>query len=224
MTVTIDGRPGQGVALAWREHGGPPVRPPLHRGFGSVIIERTVPFELQGTADIRYVLGGFEADFFIPVRYVHWNETGGTAKPAGPALSTEDITIPSYPRPLEALGVLLLEDNMIAAMAAEDLLHELGAKSVWAVSTVAAAAQTADSEPVGFAMLDINLGTETSLMLAADLHARGIPVLFASGYGDDIDLGGIHTSLLTIKKPYLRDQLSKAIVQTLHAPAQAAAQ
>ena len=34
--------------LRWRERDGPAVRLPERRGFGSVIVERTVSFDLQG--------------------------------------------------------------------------------------------------------------------------------------------------------------------------------
>jgi hypothetical protein len=42
-------------------------------------------------------------------------------------------------RPLAGFNVLLLEDNLIVALEAEGLLRSLGAASIVAVSTVAAA-------------------------------------------------------------------------------------
>jgi hypothetical protein len=50
-----------------------------------------------------------------------------------------------------------------------------------------------------FAMLDINLGIESSLGFAASLRERRTPFLFASGYGQhgepaDIALQGSHQS------------------------------
>jgi PAS domain S-box-containing protein len=40
--------------IAWTERGGPPVRPPERRGFGSRIIELALPNELGGAVDLDY--------------------------------------------------------------------------------------------------------------------------------------------------------------------------
>ena len=46
-TVHVAAEPASdGLWLRWRERGGPPVRAPERRGFGSVIVERTVEFDL----------------------------------------------------------------------------------------------------------------------------------------------------------------------------------
>jgi PAS domain S-box-containing protein len=39
------------LKLSWREHGGPPVSPPQHRGFGSFLLERSLAQDLDG--DVR---------------------------------------------------------------------------------------------------------------------------------------------------------------------------
>src|SRR6202034_1497801 len=59
-----------GLWLRWRERGGPAVREPERRGFGSVIVERTVDFDLHGKTAIRFAPAGFEADFFIPSEHI----------------------------------------------------------------------------------------------------------------------------------------------------------
>jgi two-component sensor histidine kinase len=42
------------LVLDWSEMGGPAVKAPTRRGFGSTIIERSIPYELKGEAEIRY--------------------------------------------------------------------------------------------------------------------------------------------------------------------------
>ncbi|MGV8985334.1 MAG: chemotaxis protein CheB [Cypionkella sp.] len=42
----------------WSESGGPPVSPADHRGFGSSLIERVLPMELNGTVSVTYPVGG----------------------------------------------------------------------------------------------------------------------------------------------------------------------
>src|SRR5205085_1981754 len=49
------------LSIGWRETGGPAVQAPKRRGFGSLIVERSIPHELKGEAAIRYELGGLEA-------------------------------------------------------------------------------------------------------------------------------------------------------------------
>ncbi|MEM6827074.1 MAG: HWE histidine kinase domain-containing protein, partial [Pseudomonadota bacterium] len=44
VQVTIARTPDDNLSIAWRERGGPPVRPPSRRGFGSTIIEKSIPF------------------------------------------------------------------------------------------------------------------------------------------------------------------------------------
>lgn len=45
---------GERLDIAWTERGGPPVRPPERRGFGSRIIELALPNELGGEVDLDY--------------------------------------------------------------------------------------------------------------------------------------------------------------------------
>ena len=48
----VDGK--REIALSWREEGGPPVTPPKRKGFGQVVIERTVSRAVGGKVDINY--------------------------------------------------------------------------------------------------------------------------------------------------------------------------
>ncbi|RAI42623.1 HWE histidine kinase domain-containing protein, partial [Rhodoplanes roseus] len=63
------GRDG-GLALRWRESGGPPVVPPKRRGFGSTVIERSIRHDLKGEASVDYAPTGLVARFAIPAAYV----------------------------------------------------------------------------------------------------------------------------------------------------------
>jgi two-component sensor histidine kinase len=46
------------LQLTWRESGGPPVEPPERKGFGSVLIERSIRQELNGTAELLFDRSG----------------------------------------------------------------------------------------------------------------------------------------------------------------------
>jgi light-regulated signal transduction histidine kinase (bacteriophytochrome) len=205
---------GGGLLFKWVERGGPLVKQPTRRGFGSVIIERVVPFDLQGTAKVAYLPEGVEAEFFIPLEYLAATPVEiETAADERPVASVQHAEAKS--KPLADLRVLLLEDNLIVALEAENLLHELGAASVTAVSSISGAINLCNSKSFDFAVLDINLGFENSLSFAGRLRESKIPFVFASGYGEQRSSGESRISELTVSKPYDLESLSAAIGLTL---------
>lgn len=214
VEVTLSVVPDEGLRFKWRETGGPVVTPPTRRGFGSVIIERVVPFDLQGTALVSYFAAGLEAEFFIPERHLASPDVADFGTPDAISAPTSDEAQTNN-QPLAGFNVLLLEDNLIVALEAEDILRSLGAKSIVAVSTTAAAVKIRETTAIDFAMLDINLGFENSLGFAASLRASKIPFLFASGYGEQRKAGDSLLAELTVSKPYDREALQSAIALTL---------
>ena len=56
------------VVIEWREVGGPIVKPPTRRGFGSRLIERGLAQELGGRARIDYHPGGVTCEIVSPLR------------------------------------------------------------------------------------------------------------------------------------------------------------
>jgi PAS domain S-box-containing protein len=57
---------GQRLALTWRELGGPAVRAPAHRGFGTRVIERGLAHELGGAGGLDYRPEGLVCTMIIP--------------------------------------------------------------------------------------------------------------------------------------------------------------
>jgi two-component sensor histidine kinase len=56
--------------LAWREAGGPLVRPPTRRGFGRTLIEGVVAYELSGRARLDFREDGLAYDLEAPLEQV----------------------------------------------------------------------------------------------------------------------------------------------------------
>ena len=214
VEVTLDPVDGEGVYIRWREIGGPAVVAPTRRGFGSVILERTIPFDLQGTAKLRYLLAGLEAEFFIPHQHV-------LVTSESPAMEVRSVAngaslpMPAYDMPLRGAHVLLVEDNMLIALETEDMLREMGAVNVLLASTITEAERLIADQRFNFAMLDINVGRGTSFDLATQLRAMGTPFIFATGYGDELALERRNGVEVLIQKPYERDHLARAIQQVL---------
>ncbi|MDF2386099.1 GAF domain-containing protein [Nostoc ellipsosporum NOK] len=198
------------LAIAWRERGGPAVQPPKRQGFGTTIITRSIPYDLGGRADVRYPLTGLEADFRVPARYIEIDPSraGHPAAPSAPAPGT------AVPKLLSGV-VLLVEDSLIIAMDAEDILTRLGAHRVVTAGTLAQAREEIARETFEAAVLDVNLGAETSLPLADDLIAAQVPFLFATGYGEQLKLPGEHAAALVTQKPYTLASISRALSDLL---------
>nr|AGU09947.1 Phytochrome region [uncultured organism] len=195
------------LLVDWQEEGGPAVVAPTRRGFGSTIIERSIPFDLGGTAEIHYRLSGFEAHFCIPSRHVARVLRDAKSRSSANSAPKVDRGV------LAERHALLVEDSMIIALDGEDALRSLGAASVVTAATVARAMTLIESQPIEFALLDFNLGIETSLAIADTLRERNVPFLFATGYGDQLDLPERLKGTPVVRKPYGTDMLSRAIVE-----------
>lgn len=106
-----------------------------------------------------------------------------------------------------ATRVLLVEDSMIIALDTEECLLQIGAAAVTVQGTVAGALEALATEDFAFALLDFNLGSESSDRVAEELRARGIPFWLATGYNEMADkLREIGARGLLLK-PYGREEL-----------------
>lgn len=56
--------------FSWRERGGPPASPPTRRGFGTQLIERGIPDQLGGRAELAWLPSGLRCDFVVPATHV----------------------------------------------------------------------------------------------------------------------------------------------------------
>jgi DNA-binding response OmpR family regulator len=106
--------------------------------------------------------------------------------------------------------VLVVEDEIMVAIYVEDLLTELGFEVVGIATGLRQALPLARSGNFDFAVLDINLAGEMSFPIADILRERGIPFLFASGYGSK-GLTEDYRSATRIQKPFVSEQLARAI-------------
>lgn len=196
------------LMVRWAEQGGPPVNPPSHRGFGSTIIENSVPYDLGGMAEIEYNASGLTASFCIPSRYIaHVLEDCAPAASAVALASVESDL-------LAGEIVLLVEDSMIIALDGEDALTDIGAREVFTAPSVARSLALIEEGQISYAVLDYNLGGETSVSVAEALLSRGIPFIFATGYGEALELPESLKGAIIVKKPYNAAALTVAIAMT----------
>jgi light-regulated signal transduction histidine kinase (bacteriophytochrome)/CheY-like chemotaxis protein len=204
-TVTVETRvdDSNNLIIDWRERGGPPVQAPTRRGFGSAVIERTIPYDLKGEAQIDYELAGVHAHFLIPGDFVRRVDKAAPQVDTAIKVAPEDLTIPG--------DVLLVEDNYIIALDAEDALRRLGAHEIRTAGNVNSALELIDERPPEFAVLDVNLGIETSFEIANRLLALGVPFAFMTGYGESESFPEELSHVPRIRKPFTHQTLAAVL-------------
>ena len=162
---------------------------------------------------VSYKLTGVEASFSIPAKFVSENKRQ-PSKESQNFLRSEtkrsvrkpnirDTTLPEH--------VLLVEDNMIIAMDAEEALLRIGMGRVTLASSTTRALQEIEKDAPDFALLDFNLGSESSETIAEALSERGIPFCFATGYGESISKMSDTGALGVLKKPYSDSDITKLL-------------
>jgi two-component sensor histidine kinase len=60
---------GDNMILRWVERGGPRVTPPIHKGFGHVVMADIVARALDGTVDLDFTKEGLTWTLVIPARH-----------------------------------------------------------------------------------------------------------------------------------------------------------
>ncbi|MFC3839422.1 response regulator [Paracoccus rhizosphaerae] len=111
---------------------------------------------------------------------------------------------------MTALRVLLVEDEMLIAMDMEDMLVAMGYVVVGPAMRLQKAVEKARVENLDLAVLDVNLAGERSFPVAEVLRERGIPFIFATGYGTAA-LTEEFEGTITLQKPVDPGQLRAAI-------------
>ena len=189
------------LVLAWEERNGPPVTPPQRRGFGTIVIEQSIPFELRGDASIEHRPEGVRARFMIPHDFVR---TGGDEP-----VSRRSPTAPAQVE-LKGKNLLLVEDSMMIALDVQTMLQNCGA-AVEIAATTSDARRALKLNAFDAAILDVNLYIETSFAVAEDLQDRAIPFVFATGYGETISVPERFKDAHVISKPYAEETLRAAL-------------
>jgi two-component sensor histidine kinase/DNA-binding response OmpR family regulator len=168
-----------GLELQWVESGGPRVRAPSTSGYGTRVVTTSVEGQLGGRATFEWRAEGLRCILWIPpgekLQFAGRRLNGrGGAPVAADARSS---------RPASPSRMLIAEDEALVAIMMEDVAIELGWSVVGPFSRTADALAAAKTDDIHAAILDVNLGGETVYPVADTLMARGVPFVFATGYG-----------------------------------------
>ncbi len=200
-----------GFQLTWTESGGPTVKSPVRRGFGSTLLEQVTSRELNGETIIEPRPAGVVAKLR-----------------AGPAtVVPRPETVPDAPKPrvvetvapfsggsnLRGARVLIVEDAVLLAMELEMGLSEAGAVIIGPAYELEDATALLDQQ-IDAAVLDANLNGHAVTPIAEVLAARKIPFVFATGYGETVGALGRFDAPM-IRKPYDVTEVAAALAELL---------
>jgi CheY-like chemotaxis protein len=109
--------------------------------------------------------------------------------------------------------VLIVEDNFLVALDIESFLKELGFASCVVASTVPFALHLLAAHRPCLALVDVDLGAETSEAVARELDRVGVPFLFLTGYEDGTTLTRQFPHVTVLAKPFTMADFDKCVTQ-----------
>jgi len=110
----------------------------------------------------------------------------------------------------EPFRLLLVEDEALIALMLEDMVEGLGCAVTAVAPRVALGLSMAEAGDFDLAILDVNVAGENVEPVAERLAAKGVPFVFATGYGE----AGVPLRFRdrpVVAKPFRTDQLEAAI-------------
>lgn len=113
---------------------------------------------------------------------------------------------------LAGLKIVLVEPINLVALDSQAGLMEAGASSVDIVVTNAEAVARMRSGAVDAAIVDIDLGCPSGIAVADEMAETGIPLVFATGYGQTALLPARLAAIPFVAKPYLLQDLIAALM------------
>jgi PAS domain S-box-containing protein len=194
------------VRVVWRERGGPALTERIDSGFGTTLI-RSAFRDADAGVELRHEPEGVVCEMRIPVRRLSgWGPHSAFAEPTR--------AVPS-PSGMHRLRVLVAEDEPIVRMELVQILEEAGAVVVGEAATTTQAVVLARKGGIDAAILDLNLNGESIGPVAEMLHARGVAIIFASGYQDLDGLPPALRHLPRLQKPVSPAELVTALASAM---------
>lgn len=211
---------GGGFELEWSETGGPTVPPLRREGFGLLLLTEVTGRELGGDVKIQFNSGGVRALIRADSHALAADDgppptperrRQSRAEPGGASQGP-----PSAARAAEVRGlkVIIVEDAMLLALELETGLTDAGAIVLGCAAELDEAMALVDL-PMDAAVLDANLNGQSVRPVAEALRKRGVPFIFATGYGD---AGGAPEGfdVPIVRKPYDVTQIAAALAEVTH--------
>ena len=111
-------------------------------------------------------------------------------------------------------SVLLVEDEVMIRMMVADMLGELGYRVAAEAGDIDDAVRLVQTTDFDIAILDVNVNGRVISPVAEAVTLRGLPFLFATGYGS-AGLPEKFRDIPTLQKPFQMATLQRAIEDAL---------
>ena len=201
----------QAFVMSWTEEGGPPVVMPAQLGFGSKVIGHLIESSLTGTVELDFPPPGLSWRLTCPKELVEG------CQPRRARAQPVPVSAPS--RTLRR--ILVVEDEPLVALEIAHILTKAGFEVVGPTRDVAGAMSLLEQRGCDAAVLDINLGRETSEPVALELIKRKTAFVTLSGYSEPQQTGAFGGAPV-LAKPINPKLLIATIRQCLDEGARAA--
>jgi CheY-like chemotaxis protein len=116
----------------------------------------------------------------------------------------------SEAKPASTKRVLIVEDELMIRMLLEGMLEDLGHTVAGQAGTIEEALALARQADFDVALLDVNLNGKAITPVVAVLAARGLPFVFASGYGQR-GVPEEYRDSPALQKPFQAEALAAAL-------------
>lgn len=187
VQIRIAPQSESGAFITWTESAGPTVRPPRRDGFGLNIMQTALGAD--GRVSIEYRPEGIVCEIEL------------LASRPQPTMDIARTTVLPVEMPnLKGNRILVLEDEALIALSLEMTLSDEGVTVVGPFSSAAQAMEAID-DGIDAAVLDVNLGRNTSLDVAQRLAKMGKPFVFVTGDGDWHRVANTFPDVPILEKP-----------------------
>jgi CheY-like chemotaxis protein len=212
VTWSVRANRGRELLLQWQESGGPAVRAPSTRGFGTTLIERSLAAH-GGEAAVHYRADGVACDIRLPLAENTLSREGmsGVLSQARVSLAPSEWAGPSG---LRGKRILVVEDEPLIAMDIGASLSDAGCEVVGPAPSIESAKALIAAADFDAALLDANLGGRPADELAAALTRLNIPFIFVTGYGRE-GLPEAFRQGPVISKPFMPEQAVAMLARLL---------
>ena len=194
-------------AMSWIESGGPEVAKPARSGFGSTVIGRMLKMSLGCAAKVDFDPTGLIWRIVCPAAGLIESDAPPAPKLNGGPTAKEPVLVTGR-------RILVVEDEALIAMDFAETLSSAGYAVIGPANSVAQALALISQFGCDAAVLDTNLGAETSEPVARALVARGTPYIATSGYSREQQPEFMQTAPL-LGKPVSGEMLLAEIDQCL---------
>jgi PAS domain S-box-containing protein len=186
--------------VRWCEHGGPPIRPPTTRGFGTTVISASVERQLGGVIRYNWRTEGLCCEVSLPGREL----ADANRSTAEPPSALHNAAAEQYG--VGCRSILVVEDEPLISLQIAQLLREAGCEMVGPAASVGEAFQIMSTTPFDAALLDVDLNGARSFPIADLLREQGKPFGFLSGFGVS-ELPARFQSAVLLSKPLCPKEL-----------------